>query len=69
MGKSGPIAGEGDHPACTGAQRREGWGYPRDRQAERVRGDGLALAQRGAAPPFNRGASAPLTMDSCQPGG
>lgn len=51
MGKSGPIAVEGYRPACTKAKRREGWGYHRDRQAQRLRGDGLALAERGAAPP------------------
>jgi hypothetical protein len=48
--KPGPIEVEGDRPACTRAKRREGRGYRLDRQAERLRGDGLALAQRGDAP-------------------
>ena len=58
MGKSGLIAGEGDHPACTEAQRKEGGGHPRDRQAERLRGDGPALAQKGGGAPFIRAVSA-----------
>jgi len=46
--KSGLIAGEGDHPACTGAKRKEGWGHPRDHQARRgTRRDGQALALGG----------------------
>lgn len=61
MGKFGPIEGEGYHPACTRAQRREGWGHPLDRQAQRSRGDGLALAQRGDAPPSLRAAKGGAT--------
>jgi hypothetical protein len=57
-GQIGPIEAEGDRPACTRAKRREGWGYRLDRQAERLRGDGLALAQRGDALPSNRTAMA-----------
>lgn len=49
MGKSGPIEGEEDHPACARAQRWEGWGRRLDCQAERLRGYGLALAQSGGA--------------------
>jgi len=51
MGKWGRSGGRGiARPAqAAGA---EGWGDRPDRQAERVtRGDGPALAQRGAAPP------------------
>jgi len=48
------IAGEGDHPPCTGASAKEGWGDRRDHQAQRglPRGDGPALGQGGGGRPL-----------------
>lgn len=52
--KSGLIAREGDHPACTGTKWTEGRGHPRDHQARRgTRRDGQALAPGGRNRPRN----------------
>lgn len=53
--------GGGVSPGLHQSAAREGWGHLLDRQAERSRGDGLALAQRGDAPPSLRAAKGGAT--------
>ncbi len=62
MCKPGPVGGEGDHPAYTGAQRREGWGYRPDRQASarHARETVQPLHRGGRRPLYDCGAKAPL---------
>lgn len=56
MCKSGPGMGEGDHPPCTGAKRKEGRGNPHARQAQRASAETVQPLHIGGRRPLQAAA-------------